>query len=190
MPEVFTNGAVARLTSPITDVATTIGIDTYVNFPNPSGSDFFIATLVSAVDQNIEIVQCDARTDGSLTVVRGQQSTTPAAFSTGDTIYHSLTAAAITTLVAASSGTAYTTHIDTTPTGTRWGALTGLVNSSNTSFTVSEGSYAPNTLEVCYQGIWLHESDFAETNAATGVFDFGSAPTTNAFIIAKYRKQV
>jgi hypothetical protein len=60
-------------------------------FPSLAGGDYFFATLIDT-SNNLEIVKCTARATDVLTVVRGQESTTARAFSTGDRIELRITA--------------------------------------------------------------------------------------------------
>ena len=93
----FTNNAFSLLASGITDSATSISVtaDDGALFPNPTGGNYFYATLIDT-SNNLEIVKCTARSTDALTVVRGAESTTARAYSAGDRIELRLTAAGIT----------------------------------------------------------------------------------------------
>lgn len=97
----FTNNAASTLAADITSGSTTIAIQTADagEFPSLGDGDWFIATIVDA-SGNREIVKCTARTGGVLTVVRGQEGTTPHAFVVGDSLSLRLTAAVIQQLFA------------------------------------------------------------------------------------------
>lgn len=72
----FTNNASALLNTSIITTDLTIELETGfgTRFPNPTGSQYFMATLED--DQgNLEIVRCTARSNDLLTVVRGQDNT-------------------------------------------------------------------------------------------------------------------
>jgi hypothetical protein len=74
-------------------------------FPNPSNGDYFYITLVSVSLPTVEIVQCTARSGDVLTVVRGQEGTSPQPFNIGDGVQLRITAAGMNYLVGASSVT-------------------------------------------------------------------------------------
>jgi hypothetical protein len=92
----FTNFAHSQLAAGINSSATTIVLETGhgARFPNPSGGDFFYVTLENASLVR-EIVKVTARSTDTLTVVRGQDNTTAASWSAGDTVALRLNAAAI-----------------------------------------------------------------------------------------------
>ena len=93
----FTNNAFSTLASGISDSATSITVASGNGalFPNPTSGDYFYATLIDT-SNNLEIVQCTARSTDVLTVVRARESTTARAYSAGDRIELRLTAAGIT----------------------------------------------------------------------------------------------
>lgn len=65
---------------------------------------------------------------------------------------------------------------------------TGLVNGSNTTFTVAEGSYISSTLEVWINGVYQKRvTHFTETTPSTGTFTMGDAPETDDVIQVSYR---
>lgn len=71
-----------------------------------------------------------------------------------------------------------------------YGVLSGLVNSSNTVYTVSLGSYVSGSLRVYLNGQLQTQGsseDWAETTPASGTFTFATAPTTGDIIIAVYQ---
>lgn len=89
----FRNNAVSTLLSPITNIATSIFLQTGEGllFPTPVAGQRFAATLTNAAG-DIEIVYCtDQPNADELTVVRGQEGTTPLAWSAGDSISMRLT---------------------------------------------------------------------------------------------------
>jgi len=89
----LTNNAFATLAAGINSSATSITLTSGqgARFPTLTASDYFYATLVDT-SNNLEIVKCTARSTDVLTVVRGQESTTARAYSTGDRIEIRLTA--------------------------------------------------------------------------------------------------
>jgi len=94
---VFSNNASTTLAGPIAATATTINVaaGTGALFPSPAVGQQFSVTLVSATDDNVrEITYCTSRVGDTLSVLRGQESTTPTAFNAGDTAANDLTAGA------------------------------------------------------------------------------------------------
>jgi len=89
----LTNNAFATLAAGINSSATSITLTSGqgARFPTLTASDYFYATLVDT-SNNLEIVKCTARSTDVLTVVRGQESTTARAYSTGDRIEIRITA--------------------------------------------------------------------------------------------------
>lgn len=78
---IFTNNASALLAATIDDDDTTVVVAAGfgANFPDPTGGQFFYATLEND-SGDIEIVKCTARVTDTLTVVRAQDGTTAQAF--------------------------------------------------------------------------------------------------------------
>jgi hypothetical protein len=93
---IFANNASSTLSAPITNTATQLVVasGTGNEFPNPSGSQQFAATLNDAATGLLnEIVYCTARAgDTFTTVVRGQEGTAPLSWLAGDLIANLLTA--------------------------------------------------------------------------------------------------
>lgn len=83
---VFSNNASSLLNTTISAVATTIELETGfgARFPNPGVGEYFYATLEDNAG-NFEVVQCTARSNDLLTVVRGQDGTTGLTFTQGVT---------------------------------------------------------------------------------------------------------
>ena len=71
-----------------------------------------------------------------------------------------------------------------------YGTLSGLVNSSNTVYTVSLGSYISGSLRVYLNGQLQTQGsaeDWTETTPSSGTFTFATAPTTGDIIIVMYQ---
>jgi len=84
---IFANNAKTTLSSALTSSATTVNVASGTGslFPNPSGTQYFILTLVDAATGLLnEIMWCTARSGDSLTVVRGQEGTTAKSWLLGD----------------------------------------------------------------------------------------------------------
>ncbi len=90
----FTNNASAKLASAITDSALSLTVQAGqgAEFPSPTGSDYFMLTLVSS--GGLEIVKVTARSTDTFTIVRAQEGTSASAFAAGDGVRNYLTAAA------------------------------------------------------------------------------------------------
>jgi hypothetical protein len=92
----FTNNATTTLASGINSSVTslTVASGTGTLFPTLSGSDVFYATLANLAG-TVEIVQVTARSTDTFTIVRGQDGTTAATWSTGDKVELRPTAAGL-----------------------------------------------------------------------------------------------
>jgi len=96
--EQFSNNATTTLGSSASSGTTTITVasGTGSEFPNPTGGQFFSATLWAAGSTTgtpNEIVYCTARSGDTMTVVRGREGTTAQAWAVGDTFANYPTAA-------------------------------------------------------------------------------------------------
>lgn len=91
--QLFTNNAASTLASGITSGATSLTVQAGDGalFPNPSGSDFFLAYLENPSASKREIVKCTSRSGDVLTIVRAQEGTTAQAFDSGDKVELRLT---------------------------------------------------------------------------------------------------
>jgi len=83
----FANNAKSTLASGITNVATTLIVQTGEGalFPSPAASQRFPVTLVDSAG-NKEVAYCSSRSADTFTIVRGQEGTTGLAFSAGDAV--------------------------------------------------------------------------------------------------------
>jgi hypothetical protein len=113
MTAIFVNNAISALASGVTDVATSMTLTTGEGalFPNPTGSEYFYATLIDT-SGNLEIVKCTTRATDVLTVVRGAESTTAQAWSAGDRIEVRITAGGLMDTVAAAAAVVASTAAD------------------------------------------------------------------------------
>ena len=73
-----------------------------------------------------------------------------------------------------------------------YGALVGVINSSNKVFTVSTARYQSGTLKVWLRGtiraMGTAAQEWDETSPNAGTFTFVTAPETGDFIIAEYQE--
>lgn len=84
-----------------------------------------------------------------------------------------------------------TIQVDQTPQAGSYGTLSGSVNSSNTVFTVSNGSYVSGTLTVFLNGQDQTQGssrDWTETTPGSGTFTFAIAPPTGSIVQVAYIK--
>lgn len=96
MVVLLTNNARSTLAGALTDIGTTLSVQTgdAAKFPSPTGDDWFPVTVVKA-DGTYEIMRCTGRAAAVLTVERAQEGTTAVAFDAGERIDLRLTAGAI-----------------------------------------------------------------------------------------------
>lgn len=97
--ELWTNDAVTTLAGGIGSGATSVTLATGTGalFPNPGAGQFFRATMFAAGSTTgtpNEVVFCTARSTDTLTIVRGQEGTTPTAWNAGDSFVNQFTAGA------------------------------------------------------------------------------------------------
>ena len=107
----YTNNASSTLAAGINAAVTSFSVAAGQGalFPNPTGGDYFYVTLSDAASGLvIEICKCTARSTDALTVTRGSQGTTPAAFLTADKVELRPTATGFTELAALGGTNTYT----------------------------------------------------------------------------------
>lgn len=100
MAALYTNNASTLLASGITASATTLTVvvGNGSQFPNPTGNNYFMATIQSITNSDREIVKCTARSGDVLTIVRAQEGTTAYAFNANDVIELRVTAGEMTNI--------------------------------------------------------------------------------------------
>lgn len=134
MAQLFINNAASTLASGITDVATSLTVATGKGalFPAPTGGDYFLLTLTQATSETSwEVVKVTARTGDVMTIVRAQESTTAAAWATGDKAELRVTAETLNSLADDATVTAHTSNVSNPHTVTA--TQVGLGNVDNTS---------------------------------------------------------
>jgi len=129
MAILFTNNAATTLAASITsgDTSLTVASGGGALFPNPTSPDYFLVTLVGVSGTPTEIVKVTARSTDTFTIVRGQEGTTPSAFTGGDKVELRITAATMNS--AAQAGLAS-------------GAITENTQSVTASYTISTNKNA------------------------------------------------
>ena len=88
----YTNDARTALASGITASATSLTVLSTANFPTLASGDYTYLTLSNPADTVKEIVKCTAICGTTLTVIRGQESTTALAFNSGEHVQLRITA--------------------------------------------------------------------------------------------------
>lgn len=94
----FANNDNSTLAGAITNTATTaqLAVGTGILFPSPGSGQYFVMTFISASTPTIfEIVHVTNVTGDTITIVRGQEGTTPTAFNPGDIAAGLITAGAL-----------------------------------------------------------------------------------------------
>lgn len=93
MPAILKNNAVSRLAASITidDLQLSVSAGDGSKFPALSAGQWFPLTLMRA-NGSLEIVRATARNGDLLTIVRGQETTAPLAFTAGDRVEMRITA--------------------------------------------------------------------------------------------------
>lgn len=88
MAVLYSNNAASTLTGGITDTATSLTVSTSsgAEFPDPGVGDHFYVTLIGEDEGAAEIVKVTARTDDTMTIIRGVDGTTASSFNAGDKI--------------------------------------------------------------------------------------------------------
>ena len=99
----FSNNGVSTLAASINSTVTTITLATGTGalFPSPMANKYFALTLTplaTPAGPPREVVYCTARSIDTLTVVRGQEGTSAAAWTAGDNVFGLITAGALTSL--------------------------------------------------------------------------------------------
>lgn len=92
---IFANNANSTLAGPISNVATTLNVQSGAGaeFPNPSGAQQFTVTLNDAATGLLtEIMYCTSRATDTLTVVRAQEGTVAQSWLAGDLVANVCTA--------------------------------------------------------------------------------------------------
>jgi len=173
----FSNNAKTTLSSAVTSSATSITVADGSVFPSISGSEYFYVTLEDA-SQNIEIIKVTAVSSNTLTVTRGQESTTARAFASGDKAENRLTAGGlndVATQADTDTDTTYTAGSGLSLTGTEFantapdqtvaltGAGTTTITGTYPNFTIT----GAGTTYTAGTGITLTGTEFqlTDTNA-------------------------
>jgi hypothetical protein len=132
MSIVFKNNASTTIADALSSSAVEVVLasGTGALFPALTGSEYFYATIFNTANQ-IEIVKVTAVSGDTLTIIRGQESTTPRAYNPGDFFEQRITAAAMNAKLDADGSVAMTGPLTLpgVPTETDQAATMGYVQS-------------------------------------------------------------
>jgi hypothetical protein len=105
-PILFANNAISTLAGAITNTATTANLaaGSGILFPNPSTGQYFKMTLIDALSGNFnEIVHVTNISTDTITIVRGQEGTTPLPWLAGDFAQNLCTAGSMASFLQATA---------------------------------------------------------------------------------------
>jgi hypothetical protein len=114
MTILWSNNASTTVAGAITPTSTTIALaaGTGVSFPNPTGGNYYVATLYDQATKTIyEILHVTAMSGDTATIQRAQEGTTARAWSTGDIFANLVTAGTLNNFVQAGTGPVNTSTV-------------------------------------------------------------------------------
>jgi hypothetical protein len=114
MAILWSNNASTTIAGSITATDTTVALaaGTGIKFPSPTSGDYFVATFYDQATKTInEIVHVSARVGDTCTIIRGQEGTTPQAWSAADIFANLVTAGTLDAFVQAGTGPADTSIV-------------------------------------------------------------------------------
>jgi len=129
MSIIFSNNANSTLAGAITNVATTANLapGSGILFPNPSSGQYFVMTFIDAATRLLnEIVHVTAISGDTVTLIRGQEGTTPLSWNAGDFAIHQLTAGQMAAFLQSVAG----------PGSTRIVTVSGVFTMSSTDYAI------------------------------------------------------
>jgi hypothetical protein len=137
----FTNNAATGLVAPISSSATTLTVNggSGTLFPNPTGGNYFMITLISSGSGNMEIVQCTARSGDTFTIVRAQEGTTAQAFAIGDAVQLRITAGSLSAFSGALGNVSAVNASGAGISSTEVGTVVTIANTGVTSLAAGSG---------------------------------------------------
>jgi hypothetical protein len=157
MAILWSNNASTTVSGSITPTATTVNLaaGTGVEFPSPTGGDYFCATFYDQATKTInEIVHVTARSGDVCTIVRAQEGTVAATWNAGDIFANLVTAGTLRAFVQAGTGPANTSVLYV---GTDTSTTPGLV--------VATTNPVPASLAVGMQfNIWIKNTNPGPVN--------------------------
>ena len=191
---VFSNNANTTLQSGINNTATslTVALGTGAEFPSPGAGQYFVLTLNDVASGLVyEVMHCTSRTGDTLTVVRGQESTSAVAWLAGDYVRSGPTAGQMSAMV--QSDSAVLTNTPTAPTASIGDdsntiATTAFVSNSLTGIVamlpVAAGNVPPLWLiadgslvsRTTYAELWAFANASGNITASDGAWSAATTP--------------
>ena len=166
MAQLLKNNVSGVLSSQITAAATSMTLVDASLFPAPSGSDFYLLTLiglnVNGNESSWEIVKVTAKSSNTLTIVRAQEGTSATAWPAATVVQLRLTAGSVTTqtdLAAHTSSTANPHNVTKTQ--------VGLGNVDNTSDASKPVSTATQTALNAKQNVLVSGTSIKTINSTS-----------------------
>jgi hypothetical protein len=140
----FTNNATSTLTTGISDTATslTVASNTGALFPTLSSSDYFYCTIADAYG-DVEIVKVTARTVDTFTIVRGQDGTSAATWTSGVKVELRVIAASLNSLARTSDTNIFSANQTFTGTVSISGRVTNSVGTVSGPWTTATRPSSP-----------------------------------------------
>ena len=170
----FTNDATTFLASNINASATSITVVDASSFPTLGAGDHTLVTLATPTNDTKEIVKCTAIVGNTLTVIRAQEGTTAASFTTADRAQIRITAQLFRDIMLAySSLNSY--HYTAT--------------AGQTTFTGADAhsatlAYLPNNIIVMLNGVGMGTADYTATNGSSIVLNVAATVSDEITIVA------
>jgi hypothetical protein len=140
----FTNNATSALLNGISDTATSLTVtsNTGALFPTLTGSDYFYCTIADAYG-NVEIVKVTARSGDVFTIVRGQDSTNAATWTSGVKVELRVIAASLNSLARTSDANTFSANQTFTGTVTVSGVVTNTLGTVGGPWTTATRPSTP-----------------------------------------------
>lgn len=183
--QLFTNNATSKLVAGISNVSLSLQVSAGdgAKFPNPTGGDYFLATLsrvTSGIESNVEIVKVTARATDVFTIIRAQEGTSALVYLEDDFVQLRMTAATATDTEAHKGNTANPHAVTAAQVGAPSGSGTSTgTNTGDQTITLTGG--------VTGSGTGAFAATVVTNANLTGeVTSVGNATTvTNAAVIGK-----
>ena len=170
----FTNDATTFLASNINASATSITVVDASSFPTLGAGDHTLVTLATPTNDTKEIVKCTAIVGNTLTVIRAQEGTTAASFTTADRAQIRITAQLFRDIMLAySSLNSY-----------HYTATAGQTTFTGTDAHSATLAYLPNNIIVMLNGVGMGTADYTATNGSSIVLNVAATVSDEITIVA------
>jgi len=170
----FTNDATTFLAANINASVTTITVVDASSFPTLASGDHTYITLSTPTNSTKEIVKCTAIVGNTLTVIRAQEGTTAASFTTDDRAQIRITAQLFRDIMLAyASLNSY-----------RYTATAGQTTFTGTDIHSATLAYLPNNIIVMLNGVGMGTVDYTATDGSSIVFNVGATLNDEITIVA------